>query len=43
VPDIDAGKLEYVAQKGTVRFRILAVDNRVRSNDQGKFLLFPQT
>jgi hypothetical protein len=33
--DIDTGKLEYVAQKGAVRFGILAVDNRVRSNDQG--------
>jgi hypothetical protein len=35
VSDIDARELEYVTQKGAVRFRVFTVDNRVRSNDQG--------
>ncbi len=39
MPHIHTGKLEYIPQKGPVRFRILAVDNRVRTDDHGNDLL----
>ena len=43
MPDIDAGKLQYIAQEGAVGLRIRAVDNRVRSSNQRNIPPFPPT
>ena len=34
VARIDAGKLEHIAEKGAIGFRILGIDNDVRSINQ---------